>query len=280
MYGDVKDREPDPQDSEAYIEFMIKPWKHGMPYQLLEAVVEQPGHFAPAVRDRLMRLPPTFEEYLADLKRSEHLYCVSATRETDPFGPESARLLVVVRLLGRDHAEPILREFADAVLPLALEAERRYRTIEDQWQAEWDRLGRPVGDARDDHETLRTLGARYRLATDVKNNLTGAWTRSVSTAGGLGSPIFVDDVAAMLGSPDPVARRIGSWMAQYVINFSNERPDGVAALRAAADRLRVSEDLEDQLAAVRIEIALDPSREGLTDPEYRRLRDLISRQRR
>ncbi|RMH26674.1 MAG: hypothetical protein D6693_06710, partial [Planctomycetota bacterium] len=103
-----------------------------------------------------------------------------------------------------------------------------------------------------------TLGAHYRLATDVKNNLTGAWTRSVSTAGGLGSPIFVDDVVAMLGSPDPVARRIGSWMAQYVINFSNERPDAVAALRAAAERLGASDVDSDQKAAAAIRDAFDP----------------------
>lgn len=255
-YAGVEDDAPDPRDAEAFVEFLVpsdgRVWNHGTPRQLLDVIPIAPAHFAPAIHERLMRVPATLDEYAIVDPR----WSISRPSKEWPY-PMHLSIFPVVEMLDRASAEPILREFTEAIRPLALEAQRRYREIRSQRDAEWNRLGRPVGDAMDDHESLRLLRAESTRARTVSDALTGAWTRAVSIAGRLGSPAFVDDVIALLGDPDPLARRMGSWMTPYVLNFADQRPEVVEKLRQATESLSRSTIPTDIEAARAIQKSLD-----------------------
>jgi len=254
----------DPNDAAAFIDFLSRASGHeGPPTNLYKSVAVAPAHFAPAIREAFRHVPPTLEAYIEDSER--------------PFGERREYYwpLMLVPYLGRELAEPILRKFADAILPLALEARRRFFEVDKAYWATWEAAGRPVGDAWRREPNAAPVVEEWEVTAKASTALATVWGGAVRVAGELGSPIFVDDGVAMLVEDDPILHHWGVWMAGYMVKFANERPEGVAALRAEAARLRRSEDLDDQLSAVSIEIALDPARDANTDPELRRLKDQI-----
>ncbi|RMH29233.1 MAG: hypothetical protein D6692_04495, partial [Planctomycetota bacterium] len=248
---------PNRDDAAAVVAFVVggprdDQWVAGL-QEATEWVRANPARYAPAVRDLLMQLPPGLDEYRVD----DTHWSVGGVSDSWPY-PTYMSIMPVVELLGREHAEPILREFAGAVLPLALEAKRRYADVEARWRPAWVAAGKPVGDARFEHAELVPLLREKEETGAAVRWLTSAWVRSVSTARRLGSPIFVDDSLTMLSDPDPIVRAWGAWMAGYVLQFAEERPDAVAALRAAAERLEASDVDSDQKAAAAIRDAFDP----------------------
>lgn len=242
-YGDFAGQAPDPQRAEAFLDFLTRPgWQHGMPLQLLEIVGEQPTRFAPVIRARLMRLPESLDEYLRDRTRDEPKYSITATENMRPSGPPASRLLVVVSQLDRDHAEPILREFFDRVHPLAVDAKQRFWQIEDARKA----AGKPVDRGPNAREPWETW-SRFK-------NVRG---QTLMVAQKLDSPIFIDDVLAMLTSESVVVRDAGAAMANYVLHFADARPDAVTRLHQAAAALARSNNVKDLFAAKSLQRKLE-----------------------
>jgi len=227
MYGDVKENAPDPQDAAAYISYVARPWMHGLPLQLLEAVVERPGHFAPAIREQLMRLPDTLEEYMLDLEREEPRYSITRQERMQPYGSPAQYLLAVVSYLDREHAEPILQEFFDKVNPIVLESKRRY------WEAK-------------DAANAAGLKTSDELTSvlEVYHAASGAQGQAARVAKDFGSEIlFYESYLTMLMSDDPVAQETGAnYTRGYLKQILERRPDAAARIVEAAARLSASGD--------------------------------------
>jgi len=135
-------------------------------------------------------------------------------------------LLGAVALLGREHADPILQEFFDRVNPLAIEAERRVWQAEDAYRA-----------------GVEGADEMVREAGKVLRAMRGGRAQAVNLALELESPIFVDDITAMLFRNDPAARVGGAEFAGYYIpHFAADRPDAVAKARAGAAALFASDN--------------------------------------
>jgi len=225
-YMGIEIEDADPQDPDAFVGRLVGLWRHGMPRQMLDVVSIAPAHFAPAIRDRLMRLPNTLEEYLLDLKRDDPRYSITVSERMRHFGPPAQRLLVVVPHLAPEHAEPILQEFFDKVNPLALEAERRH------WEAKDAAL---AAGRKTSKEWVNTL--------EVYRHLSGVRGRAIKVARDFDSVIFYDDFLAMLTSDDPVAQETGAnYTRGYLDKIIQKRPEAVARIAEAMPRLLASED--------------------------------------
>jgi hypothetical protein len=215
---------PDRDDPKAVVDFIVKPrrdlWVEGLP-EAKQMVRDDPARFAPEVRDRLMRVPATFDEYSVNDPR-----WVISRQEAYNFGVPAEVILSVVELLGREHAEPILQEFFDKVNPLALEAQRRRWLAVDAYRAGEDGADELV-----------------REAGEIRVAISSARGQTLQTALRLESPIFVDDITAMMFRNDPAERVDGAGLAAYYIpHFAAERPDAVAKVRAGAASLFASEN--------------------------------------
>lgn len=227
FYGDVDEWAPDPRDAGTYIDGLVRPnWAHGMPRQMLDVITVAPAHFAPVIRDRLLRLPPTLEEYVADYERAEHLYSTSASQHARPMGPESGRLCVVTTYLGREHAEPILRAFADGLIALQRQAEERAAALPENDVNERSRLG-----------VLARHFARLRMP-------------AITASGSLGSPMFVEEGMRTLERGGDIASAMAqSGLAEYLAAFAADDPALRGRMNAVADRFESSRSSQEQIMA-------------------------------
>jgi len=195
---------------------------HSESYKERAAAIEaEPERFAPILRERLSRVPATLEEYDPD----DPKWVVNDYGDYRQ-GPQAGALLGAVALLGREHADPILQEFFDRVNPLAIEAERRVWQAEDAYRA-----------------GVEGADEMVREAGKVLRAMRGGRAQAVNLALELESPIFVDDITAMLFRNDPAARVGGAEFAGYYIpHFAADRPDAVAKARAGAAALFASDN--------------------------------------
>lgn len=185
-----------------------------------ELVKSDPTTYAPVIRERLMRLPATLDEYTVDDPR-----WVVNNAHRPPHGAVD-RLMFLVSLLGREHAGPILQEFFDKVNPLALEATRRHWNAKDAALA----AGR-----RTSEEWVRT--------SEVYQRLSGARSQAIKVAAQLNSDVLYDDFVAMLTSADTVAQTTGAAYTRGYLDEILERwPEATPQIVEAAARLSASED--------------------------------------
>jgi len=230
---------PNSHNTEAAVEFLIAPrrdnWVAGL-QELQQAVRNDPARFAPVVRDRLMRLPTTLDYYaLTDARWS-----VNPPIAGWPY-PSTNAILPVVDLLGRSHAEPILREFFDRVQPLAVEARRRFWQSEDAWIA----AGKPA------------RGPDARVPRETWSRFTNARGQTLMVAHRLESPIFIDDILNMLHSDDVAVRDAGAGIVSYILYFADQRPDAIQKLWELVATLAASKNPKDVFAARSMQNKLD-----------------------
>lgn len=260
-YANVQEGAPDPQNAGAFIEYLIggttgRRWTHGTPQQLLNVIPIAPGHFAPVIRDRLMRLPATFDDYAMhdprwSISSKVTEFTVGDQTFEDVVRPVAPALLGMTSLLGREHAEPILREFHDRIRPLALEAARRHRAAKEAWIA----AGRPKPPYA--NEQTEALTQAVADAWNIMIQIGGPAFRAITIAQKLDSPIFIDDGLAMLNSDDAGVRAAGAGMVSYILHFADQRPDAVEKLRQIAARLARSTNARDAVSGQRIQKQLD-----------------------
>jgi hypothetical protein len=213
-----------------------------------EAVRRDPATYAPFIRERLMRLPATLDEYSVD----DPQWVINRPSPGHP-GSLVRPLMSILILLPPAQAEPVLQEFFDRVNPLALEAHRRY------WAA------KDADDPRD------------RERNDIWTSFARGRSEAIRVAMRMHSPIFIDDVLAMLESDDDAARYTGAVLAdQYVLEFAAERPEALARVVAAASELNESANPKLAPAAralterIRSLVQPEPRDDTRADPAHQR----------
>lgn len=241
-YADLEKVAPNPQDASSFIEILANPWRHGMPHQLLEVVAMAPAHFAPAIRERLMPLPQTLDDYLRDSARREPKYPITypATAEAKEkmlFGPPAARVLSLVANLNRAHAEPILREFHDRMRALQQQAEERLEALE--------RIG--AGDA----EAVKRM-------RDLALGFAGWRLQAIKAAHRLKSPMFVEEGIETLKRLDRIANSMAqNGLAAYLADFAENRPQLYQRLKAIAERFETARTPNLRILASSVKDALE-----------------------
>ncbi len=209
----------DPRDANAFIEIIVpsdgRMWMHGVPRNLFEVIAVAPAHFAPAIRERLMRLPATVDDYLHDSTLDHPKYSITMRKSADGhsyYPPQADMLLAVASYLDRANAEPILRDFHDQV-----------QALQRQAQAAVAALKRRNADSK----KIEQIQSLWISSSVWREDIIRAATK-------VGSPIFVDEALdLLLGRVHDDAFRATDATATlpYLEQFALIRPDVYVRLK-------------------------------------------------
>jgi len=200
----------------------------GAPYKVAsERVASSPGVYGPEIERRLLALLPAqipHGDALATLGRATIDRSLDAVLDNAPPGAGGEgrlrTLMSLVELLGREHAEPILRRFYDQAHALTGQIEPFYDAAEQSFPG------------RDERIMPYWYGAAY---------IWSCASFAVSTAKELGSPIFIEDclrIAERIRArpEDGFIEGFTTQLAfEYLMDYVTERPAIYTRVAAMTD---------------------------------------------